>query len=237
MKRFFVFLFILIISIPEALGFVFAEHKQIGDDAFTAFLQGRIKDGTFPDKAAALSFFEETLGLRQDATHEIFYVKALSHPPNLISYGTLNALSADYEENVLSLTGGLTYPYSGTNQIVYLQNLRMGRFQDMASYSEIVKIEPKFAYLALTGRRHSRETLAALFWSDADPPHARATLRNTLYELNKALGGAGLDIAREEVGLAADPELTVDVLEFQRGIDVPRGADHVFRREHRTRDL
>jgi predicted ATPase/DNA-binding SARP family transcriptional activator len=83
-----------------------------------------------------------------------------------------------------------------------------------------------FAYLVLTERRHSRETLAALFWPDYDAAHARAALRNTLYELKQALGGIGLDIAREDVGFAADAELAVDVRDFQRAIAQCRAHAH-----------
>jgi predicted ATPase/DNA-binding SARP family transcriptional activator/Tfp pilus assembly protein PilF len=82
------------------------------------------------------------------------------------------------------------------------------------------------AYLVATQRRHSRESLAALFWPDYDTPHARGALRNTLYELNKALGGAGLDITREDVGFTASEELNLDALEFQRRIKECRRHDH-----------
>lgn len=81
-------------------------------------------------------------------------------------------------------------------------------------------------YLVLTGRRHTRETLAALFWPEYDQAHARGTLRNTLYELNKALGGAGLDINREDIGFAPDERLTVDVIEFRERIDERLGHGH-----------
>ena len=82
------------------------------------------------------------------------------------------------------------------------------------------------AYLVLTQRRHSRESLAALFWSDYDQAHARGALRNTLYELNKALGGAGLDITREDVGFGGDERLTLDVVEFQHDLDECKTHGH-----------
>lgn len=81
-------------------------------------------------------------------------------------------------------------------------------------------------YLILTGRHHTRETLAALFWPEYDQAHARGTLRNTLYELNKALGGAGLDISREDIGFAPDERLTVDVIEFRQRIDERLAHSH-----------
>jgi DNA-binding SARP family transcriptional activator len=48
------------------------------------------------------------------------------------------------------------------------------------------------AYLAVTGRAHSREALAALFWPEHDQARARAALRRTLSSLNVALGAAWL---------------------------------------------
>jgi len=50
------------------------------------------------------------------------------------------------------------------------------------------------AYLAVTGECQRRETLAALFWPEAETSEARAALRRTLSVLNTALGGVGLDV-------------------------------------------
>lgn len=72
------------------------------------------------------------------------------------------------------------------------------------------------AYLARTGQRHSRDTLAALLWPDYDPAHARATLRRTLSALNKAMGGQALLAGRETIGLDHGPGIWVDVAEFER---------------------
>ncbi|MBI3359590.1 MAG: AAA family ATPase [Chloroflexi bacterium] len=71
-------------------------------------------------------------------------------------------------------------------------------------------------YLAVTGESHSREALAALFWPDYDESHARAALRRTLSALNKALGGAWLNVEREAVGLNRGPDLYLDVEHFHR---------------------
>ncbi len=67
------------------------------------------------------------------------------------------------------------------------------------------------AYLAVTQRSHSRETLAALLWPEHDQAHARAALRSTLWALNKALTGAGLGIERETIGLERSAGLWLDV--------------------------
>jgi DNA-binding SARP family transcriptional activator/tetratricopeptide (TPR) repeat protein len=70
------------------------------------------------------------------------------------------------------------------------------------------------AYLAVTGRPHSRDHLAALLWPDADQSRARSALRRTLSTLNSALGGRGLRIERESLALAPD-EIDLDVLSFR----------------------
>ena len=44
------------------------------------------------------------------------------------------------------------------------------------------------AYLAVTGRGHAREALAALLWPEYDDEHARSALRRTLSTLRAALG-------------------------------------------------
>ena len=69
------------------------------------------------------------------------------------------------------------------------------------------------AYLALSGERQAREKLAALLWPDAEAAKAHAALRRTLSTLNTALGGLGLSIERETVGLGAP--VWVDVLAFR----------------------
>lgn len=74
------------------------------------------------------------------------------------------------------------------------------------------------AFLVLTPNRTSREALAALLWSEYDHAHARGALRNTLYELNKVLHRASLDLTREDVAFVGHPDVTIDVLEFHRHI-------------------
>jgi DNA-binding SARP family transcriptional activator/predicted ATPase len=70
------------------------------------------------------------------------------------------------------------------------------------------------AYLAVTGEAHRRDALAALLWPDYDDLNARAALRRTLSVLNKALGGRGLIVSRDSVGLDGDA-VWLDVSEFR----------------------
>ena len=71
-------------------------------------------------------------------------------------------------------------------------------------------------YLALTGRAHSRDALAAFFWPEHDARSARTDLRRTLHGLNRALGAEWLLVEEERVAFRQDPNLWVDVLAFRR---------------------
>src|SRR5579863_1768327 len=71
------------------------------------------------------------------------------------------------------------------------------------------------AYLAMTRQQHSRDSLAALLWSENDQSHARAALRRTLSTLNKALKGQWLDIDRETIGLDFHAGLRIDAQDFR----------------------
>lgn len=71
------------------------------------------------------------------------------------------------------------------------------------------------SYLALTGRVHSRDSLATLLWPEYGQGQARGNLRRTLSTLTKAIGKERLDIDRENIGLIPDHGLWVDVCRFQ----------------------
>ncbi|MBE2222576.1 MAG: AAA family ATPase [Anaerolineae bacterium] len=58
------------------------------------------------------------------------------------------------------------------------------------------------AYLALTGERQSRDSLAALLWPEYDTSRAKAALRRTLSTLKTAVPPTSLTISREAIGLA-----------------------------------
>ncbi|MFB0538196.1 MAG: BTAD domain-containing putative transcriptional regulator, partial [Anaerolineae bacterium] len=78
-------------------------------------------------------------------------------------------------------------------------------------------------YLAVTGRSHSRDALATLFWPEQDQSQARAGLRRALATLRKALrlaqdaalGEGWLEVDRKTVGLNPDAAVWLDVDEFQ----------------------
>ena len=74
------------------------------------------------------------------------------------------------------------------------------------------------AYLAVTGRPHTRDALCVLLWPDYDQEHSRGALRRTLSALRKALGGDRLDAGRERVALERDDGVRVDVEEFRAAL-------------------
>ena len=88
------------------------------------------------------------------------------------------------------------------------------------------KATPLLAYLAVTGRNHARESLAALLWPEYDDEHARAALRRTLSTLRAALGEPYMAIDRETVGLIPDAGLWVDVTEFRARLAACRTHGH-----------
>lgn len=78
------------------------------------------------------------------------------------------------------------------------------------------------AYLACTGRSHTREHLAALFWPDYARESAYAYLRRTLWEVNQMLGKGWLDTDRERAALDSAAEIWLDTAHFQNLLLVSR---------------
>ena len=72
-----------------------------------------------------------------------------------------------------------------------------------------------FAYLVVTQRNHSRDSLAALFWPTFDQSGARAELRRTLSVINRTLGEGWLTADRETAGLNPDADVWLDVNVFR----------------------
>lgn len=81
------------------------------------------------------------------------------------------------------------------------------------------------AYLAVTGRPASRETVAALLWPESGESGAHGALRRTLSVLKTALGGVGLAIDRGSIALRPH-ELDVDIWSFRAALARVRGHDH-----------
>ena len=72
------------------------------------------------------------------------------------------------------------------------------------------------AYLAVTGKRHSRDSLATLLWPEYDQSHARSALRRTLSVLQKALDEGFLLVTRDAISLELNERVEVDVVRFRQ---------------------
>lgn len=82
------------------------------------------------------------------------------------------------------------------------------------------------AFLAVSGRPHSRDALATLFWPNYSQSQARAYLRRDLAILNTSLAGEWLITDRGLVELKLEPELWVDTFEFERRLAACRSHPH-----------
>jgi predicted ATPase len=70
------------------------------------------------------------------------------------------------------------------------------------------------AYLGVTGKAHTREKLATLFWPEHDSSRAFAYLRRTLWEINQMLGEGWVEADRATVALTG--EVRLDVHDFEQ---------------------
>lgn len=71
------------------------------------------------------------------------------------------------------------------------------------------------AYLSVTAQPHQRDHLAAYFWPDYPARKAYAYLRQSVWELNKALGADWLEADREVVSLRIAEDMWIDTARFQ----------------------
>jgi DNA-binding SARP family transcriptional activator len=88
------------------------------------------------------------------------------------------------------------------------------------------KAQALLFYLAMTGERQQRATLATLLWPESDQQRAYGSLRRHLSELNLALGGTWIAADADTIGLARAGDLWVDVSEFQALLAACRNHDH-----------
>lgn len=80
------------------------------------------------------------------------------------------------------------------------------------------------AYLAVTGKSHTREALVAQFWPEYDRTKGHADLSRMLSTLRNALGADYFSTDRERVKLNEVPDLWVDIVHFRRHVEACREA-------------
>lgn len=86
------------------------------------------------------------------------------------------------------------------------------------------KVQTLFFYLLLSGREHSRESLAAFFWPEMTTAKSKTNLRNALSNLRKNLGEF-LQISRQTVSFNRETNYWVDVLVFEEVVHSPLAED------------
>ena len=82
------------------------------------------------------------------------------------------------------------------------------------------------AYLVVTGRPHTRESLAAFLWPDHDTASGLGEVRRMLWALNKAMGKGWLEADRQTITLSPCSNVRVDVNHFQELLGCYAQHDH-----------
>ena len=80
---------------------------------------------------------------------------------------------------------------------------------------ETKKATALLAYLAVTKKAQRRDSLVLMLWPDSEQSQGRTILRQTLYSLNKSLGGHWLESDREAISVRDDADLWIDVHQFR----------------------
>src|SRR6185295_19323674 len=71
-------------------------------------------------------------------------------------------------------------------------------------------------YLAVSGRPHSRDTLATLLWPESNGREGRARLRSVLHRLNQAISKDILDSGSQAIRLPSHAGLWLDSAAFRQ---------------------
>src|SRR5437867_3577860 len=103
--------------------------------------------------------------------------------------------------SIRSMTDTLTLRLLGTPQVSRSGSPLTGFIS--------AKAQGLLYYLAVTGRPHTREALAGLFWSDMPEVQAAKNLRNVLSNL-RVLAGPHLLITRQEVAFDRTSDYWLD---------------------------
>ncbi len=78
---------------------------------------------------------------------------------------------------------------------------------------------PLIAYLAMSGKPQSRETLAGMLWPDSSQTHALAALRTTLWRLKNAGLESWIALERDDIYLDHLKNIDIDVVRFKTLLD------------------
>ncbi|MCW3016652.1 MAG: transcriptional activator domain [Solirubrobacterales bacterium] len=116
--------------------------------------------------------------------------------------------------------------------------LRVSLLGELVAHDDDRRIEPPasrhawalLGYLALHPGAHFRTHVATDFWPDVLDSSARASLRNALWALRRALGPVADEVllrTSDRIALAGPPAVWVDIAAFDAALDDGRPADAV----------
>jgi predicted ATPase/DNA-binding SARP family transcriptional activator len=94
-----------------------------------------------------------------------------------------------------------------------------------------LRAEILVAYLAITGRPQSRESLATLLWDDREHKQALANLRSLLAQIPAEMRPL-LDVGRQAIGFAAEAKIWVDSQQFEHELTLGDHAATAIERYH-----
>ena len=114
-------LLITVGTVPVSFAYNYGEHKEIGDEAFNRFAKWLVTEQNM-DSVEVRRLFRIWFKMRWDDTAGSFIYPSMTFGDDYATYGVLNGLSADHEENPLILEEQLHYKSSITHQIIDLHN-------------------------------------------------------------------------------------------------------------------
>lgn len=144
-RQILVFIILFQLIVIQNLAWDYSEHRLIGDVAFMRVYNELIAHNLFADSLDAELFIEEYLQMRYREDIENYYFVNLTHENNIITFGILNALSGDHENNPLDIDEFLRHSTSKLNRIVDLQYEYMKKYETGAPNMEVA--DKDFDYL------------------------------------------------------------------------------------------
>ncbi len=146
MKRHFLISVIFLqFFISSILAWDYSEHRLIGDVAFKRIYSEWMPSNLFVNQTETNRFLEDFLQMKFLENINDYYLFNLSHENNIITYGILNAVSGDHEDNPLDIDEFLRHTTSKLNRVVDLQYEYMKRYETGAPNMEVA--DKDFDYL------------------------------------------------------------------------------------------
>ena len=140
--------------IVQNLAWDYSEHRLIGDVAFMRVYNEFILHNLFADSLEANLFIQEYLQMKYRDDIDNYYFINLSHDNNIITYGILNALSGDHEDNPLDIDEFLRHTTSKLNRVVDLQYEYMKKYETGAPNMEVADKDIDYLIQALYDLSH-----------------------------------------------------------------------------------